>query len=48
MNMSKLRVACFAISIDGFGAGSNQNLENPLGAGGLQLFEWFIPTQTFQ
>ncbi len=46
--MAKLRVACFAVSIDGFGAGPNQNLENPLGAGGLQLFEWFFPTRTFQ
>lgn len=46
--MSKLRVACFAISIDGFGAGPNQNLENPIGTGGLQLFEWFFPTRIFQ
>jgi dihydrofolate reductase len=48
MNMTKLRVECFTISIDGFGAGPNQNLENPIGAGGLQLFEWFFPTRTFQ
>jgi len=46
--MSKLRVASFAISIDGFGAGPNQSLENPLGVGGLSLHEWFFPTQTFQ
>jgi dihydrofolate reductase len=46
--MSKLRVASFSISIDGFGAGPNQNLENPLGAGGSKLHEWFFPTQTFQ
>ena len=46
--MSKLSVACFSISIDGFGAGPNQNLENPLGAGGMKLHEWFFPTSTFQ
>ena len=32
--MSRLRVHSFAISIDGFGAGPNQDLENPLGVGG--------------
>ncbi len=46
--MSKLRVACFSISIDGFGAGPNQSLENPIGEGGMQLHEWFFPTRTFQ
>lgn len=46
--MSKLRVACFAISIDGFGAGPNQSLENPLGEGGMKLHEWFLPTRVFQ
>ncbi|ADE12552.1 dihydrofolate reductase family protein [Sideroxydans lithotrophicus] len=46
--MSKLRVACFAISIDGFGAGPNQSLENPLGEGGMKLHEWVFPTRTFQ
>ena len=46
--MQKLRVESFTISIDGFGAGPNQNLENPLGVGGGDLHKWFIPTQTFQ
>ena len=46
--MSQLRVACFSISIDGFGAGPNQSLENPIGKGGMQLHEWFLPTRTFQ
>jgi dihydrofolate reductase len=46
--MSQLRVACFSISIDGFGAGPNQSLENPIGEGGMQLHEWFLPTRTFQ
>jgi dihydrofolate reductase len=46
--MSKLRVHCFAVSLDGFGAGPNQNLDNPLGVGGESLHEWFFPTRTFQ
>lgn len=46
--MSKLRVASFSMSIDGFGAGPNQSLENPLGVGGKALHEWVFPTATFQ
>lgn len=46
--MSRLRVACFSISVDGFGAGPGQDLENPLGAGGHALHEWVFPTRTFQ
>ena len=46
--MSKLRVACFSVSADGFGAGPDQSLENPLGVGGETLHEWFFPTRTFQ
>jgi dihydrofolate reductase len=46
--MSKLRVNAFSISIDGYGAGPDQSLENPLGRGGEQLHEWFFPTKTFQ
>jgi hypothetical protein len=39
--MSKLRVHSFSISIDGFGAGPGQDLEKPLGVGGLKVFDWF-------
>jgi len=46
--MSKLRVLCFSLSIDGFGAGPNQGIDNPLGVGGMDLHEWFIPTRAFQ
>jgi dihydrofolate reductase len=46
--MSKLRVSSFSISLDGFGAGPNQDLENPLGVGGKDLHKWFFGTQTFQ
>jgi dihydrofolate reductase len=46
--MSKLRVDCFAMSLDGFGAGPNQSIDHPLGVGGMNLHDWFIPTRTFQ
>jgi dihydrofolate reductase len=46
--MSKLRVHSFSISIDGYGAGPGQDLENPIGVGGLKVFEWFFPTRTWQ
>ncbi|PPL19583.1 dihydrofolate reductase family protein [Microterricola pindariensis] len=31
-----------AVSVDGFSAGPNQSLENPLGVGGLQLHRWHL------
>lgn len=46
--MSKLRVASFALSIDGYGAGPNQDLQNPLGVGGPELMEWFFHTRVWQ
>jgi len=46
--MSKLRVASFSISVDGFGAGPNQDLDNPLGVGGLAVHNWVFPTRSFQ
>ncbi len=45
--MSKLRVASFSVSIDGFGAGPSQSLENPLGVGGMELHQWVFATETF-
>ena len=45
--MKKLRVHSFAISIDGYGAGPNQDLANPLGIGGVTLHEWHFATRTF-
>jgi dihydrofolate reductase len=41
-------VHCFSLSLDGFGAGPSQSLDNPLGKGGEALHEWFVPTRTFQ
>ena len=46
--MSKLRVLSFAISIDGYGAGPDQDLQNPLGVNGPELMEWFFPTRMWR
>ncbi len=46
--MPKLRVHTFGISVDGYGAGPSQSLENPLGIGGLALHDWMFPTRAFQ
>ncbi|HMK11034.1 MAG TPA: dihydrofolate reductase family protein [Acidimicrobiales bacterium] len=46
--MSKLRVHAFAISLDGFGAGSNQGIDAPLGEQGTLLHEWVFKTRTFR
>jgi hypothetical protein len=46
--MAKLRVHAFSISVDGFGAGPDQSLENPLGVGGRALHDWAFATRTFQ
>lgn len=46
--MPKLRVNSFSISLDGYGAGPNQDLKNPQGVGGLALHEWAFATQTFR
>jgi dihydrofolate reductase len=46
--MGKVRVAGFGVSIDGFGAGPGQSLENPLGKRGPELFQWYFPTRSFR
>ncbi len=46
--MSKLRVKCFSMSLDGFSAGPDQDLQNPLGVNGPKLMEWFFPTRYFR
>jgi dihydrofolate reductase len=45
--MSKVRVSSFSISIDGFGAGARQDLQNPLGVRGPEMFSWFFQTQVW-
>ncbi len=46
--MSKLRVNAFSISVDGYGAGPDQALERPMGAGGMALHQWVLGTHTFR
>ncbi|HEX4985298.1 MAG TPA: dihydrofolate reductase family protein [Burkholderiales bacterium] len=46
--MSKLCVRSFGISLDGYGAGPGQDLQNPLGVRGPEIMEWFFPTRMFQ
>ena len=45
--MSKVRVAGFGVSLDGFGAGIEQSLDDPLGKRGPELFQWYFHTRTF-
>jgi len=46
--MSRLRVCCFGISLDGYGAGPSQDMANPLGIGGVEVHTWHMSTKTFQ
>jgi dihydrofolate reductase len=46
--MPKLRVHSFTMSIDGYGAGPNQDLQNPLGVRGPELMEWVFHTRVFR
>jgi dihydrofolate reductase len=46
--MGRVRVAAFSVSIDGFGAGPEQSLEDPLGKRGRELHNWFYPTRAFR
>ena len=45
--MSKVVVQCVGVSLDGYSAGPDQSIDNPLGVGGPELMEWFFPTKTF-
>src|ERR1700689_1133770 len=46
--MSKLRILSIGVSLDGFSAGPDQDLQNPLGIGGPAIFDWFFATRTFR
>ncbi|HEY0742581.1 MAG TPA: dihydrofolate reductase family protein [Chryseosolibacter sp.] len=46
--MSKVKVSAYSVSLDGYGAGPDQSLENPLGKRGEELHNWFFPTRMFQ
>lgn len=45
--MGKVHVSSFAISLDGFSAGPDQSINDPLGVNGKDMMEWFFPTKTF-
>ena len=46
--MTRVRVACFTISLDGFAAGPHQDIDNPLGVGGTDLHPWLVGTSIFR
>jgi dihydrofolate reductase len=46
--MTRVRVESYTISLDGYGAGPDQSLQNPLGVGGQELHQWLLPTRTLQ
>jgi dihydrofolate reductase len=46
--MTRVRVESFTISLDGYGAGPDQSIDNPLGLGGSDLHQWLFPTRTLQ
>lgn len=45
--MGKVRLD-ISVSLDGFVAGPNQSIEDPLGEGGEQLHEWAVPLEAFR
>jgi dihydrofolate reductase len=45
--MSKVRVHCFGVSLDGYSAGPNQSVQAPLGERGIEIMQWMFPTQHF-
>ena len=46
--MAKVRVAAFGVSLDGYGAGPDQSLQNPLGVDFPEVMSWFFPTRVFR
>jgi dihydrofolate reductase len=47
-SMTKVKVAGFSVSLDGFAAGTAQSMDHPLGVRGEEIFQWFFPTRTFR
>ena len=45
--MSKVVVQSIGMSLDGFSAGTDQSIDEPLGVLGRDLMDWFFPTKTF-
>jgi dihydrofolate reductase len=48
MKMTRVQVKSFTISLDGYGAGPDQDIDHPMGHGAEDLHQWFVPTRTFQ
>ena len=46
--MGRVRAVAFSVSLDGFGAGPEQSLQDPLGQGGEDLHRWFVGTKSFR
>jgi dihydrofolate reductase len=46
--MAKVRVLCFAVTLEGYSAGPDQDLQNPLGVGGFAMMEWFLHTKVWR
>lgn len=46
--MTRVRVESFTISLDGYGAGPDQGVENPLGVGGEALHDWLVGAHTWR
>ena len=46
--MPKVRVACFGLTLDGFSAGADQSLQNPLGVHGPEMMELVLPHRLLQ
>ena len=45
--MGRVQVSAFAITLDGFSAGPDQSIDDPLGVSGFEMMQWFLPTKTF-
>jgi dihydrofolate reductase len=46
--VTRFRVSAFGLSVDGFGAGVEQTVDNPMGVGGLAMHQWAFETKTFR
>jgi dihydrofolate reductase len=46
--MTKVRVNSFSVSLDGYGAGPSQSVQDPLGVGGTKLHHWAWGTRTMR
>ncbi len=46
--MTKVCVRGFSVSLDGFAAGPEQSLADPLGKRGPEMFQWYFGTKTFR